>query len=131
MTVCRGVRGATTVEQDNREAILDATRELLTQMIEANEIQTGDVASAIFTTTPDLTSEYPAVAARQLGWHNVALLCTHEMSVENGLKRCIRILLHWNTEKPASEIRHIYIRDAVNLRPDRAAQIMSNERRDQ
>jgi chorismate mutase len=131
MTVCRGVRGATTVEQDNREAILDATRELLTQMIEANEIQTGDVASAIFTTTPDLTSEYPAVAARQLGWHNVALLCTHEMSVENGLKRCIRILLHWNTEKTASEIRHIYIRDAVNLRPDRAAQIMSNERRDQ
>jgi chorismate mutase len=130
MTVCRGVRGATTVEKDNRETILDATRELLTQMIEANDIQTDDIASAIFTTTPDLTSEYPAGAARQLGWHSIALLCTHEMSVENGLKRCIRILLHWNTEKPVSEIRHIYIKDAVILRPDHAGQKIRIERRE-
>jgi chorismate mutase len=122
MIMCRGVRGATTVEEDSREAVLSAARELLIQMIEANGIRSDDIASAIFTTTPDLTSEYPALAARQLGWHDVALLCTQEIAVPHGLKRCIRILLHWNTEKPAPEIRHTYIRGAVNLRPDRAAQ---------
>lgn len=121
MILCRGVRGATTVEHNTREAILSATHEVLIQMIEANGIRPDDVASAIFTTTPDLTAEYPALAARQLGWHDVALLCAHEMAVPHGLKRCIRILLHWNTEKMASEIRHIYIKGAVNLRPDRAA----------
>ena len=127
MIVCRGVRGATTVEEDTREAILSATRELLTQMIEANGIQADDVASAVFTTTADLTSEYPALAARQLGWHDVALLCTYEINVPHGLKHCIRILVHWNTEKPASEIRHIYIKGAVNLRPDRAARKKKQE----
>ena len=120
MTICRGVRGATTVKENNREAILSATRELLTQMIEANDIQADDVASAIFTTTADLNSEYPALAARQLGWQDVALLCAQEIAVPNSINHCIRILLHWNTEKLASEIRHIYINDAVNLRPDRA-----------
>jgi chorismate mutase len=120
MILCRGVRGATTVEHNTREAILSATRELLTRMVEANGIQPDDVASAIFTTTPDLSAEYPALAARQLGWHNVALLCTHEMAVPHGLKHCIRVLLHWNTEKLASEVQHVYIRSAVNLRPDRA-----------
>ena len=120
MLVCRGVRGATTADQNTNEAILGATRELLIQMIEANGIHPDDVASAIFTTTPDLTAEYPALAARQLGWHDVALLCGHEMNVPHGLKRCIRVLLHWNTTKSASEIRHVYIRGAVNLRPDRA-----------
>jgi chorismate mutase len=121
MILCRGVRGATTVERNTREAILRGTRELLTQMIEANGIHPDDVASAIFTTTPDLTAEYPALAARQLGWHDVALLCTHEMAVPHGLKCCIRVLLHWNTEKLASEVQHVYIKGAVNLRPDRAA----------
>jgi chorismate mutase len=119
MILCRGVRGATTVEHNTREAILRGTRELLTQMIEANGIHPDDVASAIFTTTPDLTAEYPALAARQLGWHDVALLCTHEMAVPHGLKHCIRVLMHWNTEKLASEIQHVYIKGAVNLRPDR------------
>jgi chorismate mutase len=80
------------------------------------------VASAIFSATPDLNSEYPALAARQLGWHEVALLCAHEINVPHGLKHCIRILLHWNTDKSASEVQHIYIKGAVNLRPDRAAQ---------
>ena len=122
MVVCRGVRGATTVEEDTREAILDATRELLSQMVVANGICPEDVASAIFSATPDLNSEYPALAARQLGWHEVVLLCAHEMSVPHGLEHCIRILLHWNTDKSASEIQHIYIKGAVNLRPDRAAQ---------
>jgi len=127
MTVCRGIRGATTVEEDTREAVLSATRELLIQMIEANDIHPDDVASVIFTTTPDLTSEYPALAARQLGWHDVALLCAHEMAVPYGLKRCIRVLLHWNTDKLASEIQHIYIKGAVNLRPDRAAIELSSQ----
>ena len=120
MIVCRGVRGATTVEEDSQEAILKATRELLRQMIEANGIQTDDVASAIFTTTSDLISEFPALAARQLGWQDVALLCMHEINVPHGLKRCIRILVHWNTKKTASEIQHVYTNGAVNLRPDRA-----------
>jgi chorismate mutase len=128
MIVCRGVRGATTVEDDTGEQILSATRDLLTRMIEANGIHPDDVASVIFTTTPDLVAEYPALAARQLGWHDVALLCGHEMAVPHGLKRCIRILLHWNTDKAASDIRHVYIEGAVNLRPDQASIELSSQR---
>lgn len=116
---CRGIRGATTVENNEREEILEATRELLGRMIETNGIEAEDVASVIFSTTPDLNAEFPALAARQLGWHDAALLCTHEMAVPGALPRCIRILIHWNTPKPMKEIQHIYIRDARNLRPDR------------
>ncbi len=116
----RGVRGATTVEVNTREAILAATRELLCLMIEANGIGPEDVASAIFTTTVDLNADYPALAARALGWHDVALMCMHEMNVPHGLKQCLRILLHWNTEVAARDVKHIYINGAVNLRPDRA-----------
>lgn len=119
--LCRGVRGATTIEHDTPEEILAATRELLQLMIEANQINPGDVASAIFTTTPDIVSEYPALAARQLGWVDTALLCGHEMAIPHGLKQCIRILLHWNTTHAARELRHIYIKGAVNLRPDLSA----------
>ncbi len=116
----RGVRGATTAEANTREAILAATRELLCLLIEENNIQPDDVASAIFTTTIDLNADYPALAARALGWHDVALMCMHEMAVPHGVKQCIRILLHWNTEIAARDIRHVYIKGAVNLRPDRA-----------
>ncbi len=116
----RGVRGATTAEANTREAILAATRELLCLMIEANHIQPDDVASAIFTTTIDLNADYPALAARALGWHDVALMCMHEMAVPHGLRQCIRILLHWNTEVAAREVKHVYLRGAVSLRPDRA-----------
>jgi chorismate mutase len=116
----RGVRGATTAEANTRESILEATRELLCSMIEANHIQPDDVASAIFTTTIDLNADYPALAARALGWHEVALMCMHEMNVPHGLKLCIRILLHWNTEVAACDVKHVYIKGAVNLRPDRA-----------
>jgi chorismate mutase len=116
----RGVRGATTAEANTREAILAATGELLSLMIEANQIEADDVASAIFTTTIDLNADYPALAARALGWHDVALMCMHEMSVPHGLKMCVRILLHWNTEVAAGEVKHVYINGAVNLRPDRA-----------
>jgi chorismate mutase len=116
----RGVRGATTATANTREAILAATSELLQLMIEANQIEADDVASAIFTTTIDLNADYPALAARALGWHDVALMCMHEMNVPHGLKMCIRILLHWNTEVAARDVTHVYIKGAVNLRPDRA-----------
>jgi chorismate mutase len=115
---CRGVRGATTADANSQEAILKATRELLAVMIRRNDIETDDVASAIFSTTPDLNAEFPALAARQLGWLNVALMCNHELDVPDSLRRCIRILIHWNTEKKAEEIVHIYIKGASRLRPD-------------
>ena len=117
----RGVRGATTAEANTREAILAATHELLCLMIEANHIQADDVASVIFTTTIDLNADYPALAARALGWHDVALLCLHEMNVPHGLPQCIRILLHWNTAVSAQDVRHVYLKGAIDLRPDRAA----------
>jgi len=115
---CRGVRGATTAEANTSEAILEATRLLLALMIRQNDIRPEDVASAIFTTTPDLDAEFPALAARQLGWLHVALMCGHELDVPGSLGRCVRILLHWNTDKPADAIRHVYIRKAAALRPD-------------
>ena len=119
--ICRGVRGATTIENDTPAEILAATEELLQLMVEANQIDPNDVASVIFTTTSDVISEYPALAARKLGWVEIALMCGHEMAVPHGLKKCIRVLIHWNTTRNAGEIRHIYIKGAVNLRPDISA----------
>ncbi len=116
--VCRGVRGATTVENNDREEILKATRQLVALMVRRNNIDKLDVASAIFTTTPDLDAEFPALAARQLGWLDVPMLCGHEISVPGSLPRCIRVLVHWNTNLPQHEIQHVYVRDAVRLRPD-------------
>ncbi len=116
---CRGIRGATTVEANTREAILEGTRELLLQIIEANGLRSEDVGSAIFTTTPDLNAEFPALAARELGWHEVALMCGHEMAAPGALQKCIRILIHWNTPKLQNELVHVYIKGAVNLRPER------------
>ena len=117
MTV-RGVRGATTADANDRESILTAARQLLALMIRLNGIQTADVASAIFTVTKDLDSEFPALSARQLGWLDVPLLCSYEISVPGGLQKCIRILVHWNTERAQKMIQHVYIKDAVKLRPD-------------
>lgn len=117
--VCRGIRGATTATDNSPEAILEATREMLYIIIRANKIQPADVASAYFTTTLDLTATYPALAARQLGWYDVALLCGHEMQVPDGLARCVRVLVHWNTTLTARQITHVYLRDAKGLRPDR------------
>ena len=115
---CRGVRGATTVASNDREEILTATRQLLALMIRLNGIESRDVASAVFSTTRDLDAEFPALAARQLGWLDVPLMCGHEISVPGSLPLCIRVLLHWNTEKEQSEIEHVYVRDANRLRPD-------------
>ncbi|OHB79815.1 MAG: chorismate mutase [Planctomycetes bacterium RBG_16_64_10] len=115
---CRGVRGAATVKSNSRDEILAATRELLLLMVRRNGIQPDDVASAIFTTTRELNAEFPALAARQLGWLEVPLLCGNEMDVIGALPHCIRILIHWNTNKPQSAIQHVYIRGAESLRPD-------------
>ena len=121
MTVCRGVRGATTVDSDDREQILRATRQLLALMIRRNGIESRDVASALFTVTSDLTAEFPDLAARQLGWLEVPLLCGYEVSVPGSLPRCIRVLIHWNTVKEQSAIEHVYVHGAEKLRPDLSA----------
>lgn len=116
--MCRGVRGATTIEANEREPILKGTRQLLALMIRRNGIDPADVCSAIFTVTKDLDAEFPALAARQMGWLHVPLLCGYEVSVEGSLPHCVRILIHWNTRLPAGDIQHVYMRDAVRLRPD-------------
>lgn len=115
----RGIRGATSVERDTPEDILAATRELLAAMVAANRIEPDDIASALFTTTPDLSGDYPARAARQLGWTTVPLLGATEMHVPSALARCIRVLLHVNTDTHPTAIKHIYLREARALRPDR------------
>ncbi|HRQ40653.1 MAG TPA: chorismate mutase [Chloroflexota bacterium] len=118
-TACRGIRGAITVARNDASEILSATRELLQAIVQANQMQPDDIASVYFTTTSDLNATYPALAARQLGWYDVALLCGHEMDVPGSLDHCIRVLIHWNTTKSARDIVHVYLRDAVSLRPDR------------
>lgn len=116
----RGIRGATTVERNTPEAILEATRELLSLMVKLNDVRQEDVASIFFTTTQDLNAEFPAVAARELGWTDVALMCSHEMNVPGALPMCLRILLLVNTERSAQQIRHVYLQGARVLRPDLA-----------
>lgn len=115
---CYGVRGATTVEANTRDEILTATQQLLALMIRENGIKSEDVGSAIFTVTADLNAEFPAFAARQLGWMDVPLLCSNEINVPGSLPRCIRILVNWNTSKSQKEIVHIYSKGATSLRPD-------------
>ena len=117
---CRGIRGATTARENTEEAILEATTELLQQMIAANDIEAEQIAAATFTTTVDLNAEYPAVAARRLGWVDNALLCGHEMDVPKGLKKVVRVLVLINTEKDAKDIKHVYMKEARQLRPDNA-----------
>src|SRR5438477_11064762 len=122
LIACRGVRGATTVTANTREAILEATKELLGEIVRANDIQAEDVASAYFSTTSELNAEFPAVVARSdFGWTNVALMCGHEMDVPGSLRMCLRILLHVNTERTQAEVCHVYLRGAAALRPDLAS----------
>jgi chorismate mutase len=118
--MCRGVRGAITVNSDREDDILEATRELLQAMLLSNEMRVEDIASVYFTTTSDLTATYPAYAARQLGWYDMALLCGNEIDVAGGLAKCVRVLIHWNTTRTAKEIIHVYLREARVLRPDRS-----------
>lgn len=114
----RGIRGATTATENAPKAILEATQELLATLVAANGIQPEDLASATFTVTPDLDAVFPARAAREMGWHHVPLLTAMEIASPEGLPRTIRVLLHWNTDRPPYDVRHIYLRDAVTLRPD-------------
>ena len=113
---CRGIRGAITADANTQEAILSATKELFGEMVQANAIQDQDVAAVFLTTTADLNAEFPAVALRQMGWTQVPLMCGHEMQVPDGLPQCIRALVLVNTDKAAAEIKHVYLRGAVNLR---------------
>ena len=115
---CRGIRGATTVEVDSADAILAATGDLLLRMVEANHAAVADIASAIFTMTPDLTAAFPARAARELGWQHVPLLDAQEVSVPGSLSHCVRVLLLWNTDRSQEEVRHVYLREAASLRPE-------------
>ena len=119
---CRGIRGATLVSANTKENILAATQELLQGMIEQNQLRKEQVACVFFTTTPDLDAEFPALAARQLGWRDVALLCSQEIDVPQSLPRCIRFLILFNTEKSTDDIVHLYIKGAEVLRQDQERQ---------
>ena len=117
MTKVRGLRGATTADANTRDDILDATRELLERLVEANDIDTDDIAAVTFSATKDLDAEFPAVAARvHMGWTNVAIMCGHEMDVPGGQDRCIRVLILVNTDKSPQDLEMVYLRDAANLR---------------
>ena len=118
--ILRGLRGATTAAANTSEAILAATAELLRALQDANGFQPDEVESAIFTSSPDLTAEYPARAARLLGWTGVPLLGASEVAVPDGLPRCIRVLLHFYTTQAQRELKHMYLREAAKLRPDRS-----------
>ncbi len=116
----RGIRGATTVDTNSNEAILQATQELLRAMIDRNGIVEEEVASVLFSATPELDDTFPAKAARLMGWTRTALMGFQEADVKHGLPMCIRVLIHWNTEKSLDEIRHVFLRGAAVLRPDLA-----------
>lgn len=114
----RGVRGAITVNENSAEEILSATEEMLIWLIEANGIEEEDVASVLFTSTPDINAAFPAKAARNMGWRHVALMGFQEIDVPEGLKMCVRVLIHWNTTKSNHELKHAFLRGAMALRPD-------------
>lgn len=116
--ILRGVRGAITADDNTPEAIWRATRELLTALITSNGIQEEHVASILFSTTPDLDACYPAREARQMGWHHTALMGFQEANVPDGLQKCIRVLIHWNTTKSQAELVHCFLKGASALRPD-------------
>ena len=117
MTVCRGIRGATTADANTKQAIMEATQEMLEQLVTGNDLDKDSIAAAIFSTTHDLNAEFPAVAARtRLGWQNVALFNTHEMAVPDDMPGCIRVLLLVNTDRKPDELVNVYLRGAANLR---------------
>jgi chorismate mutase len=118
----RGIRGATTVSADEPDLILEATRELLEAILNANAgMKPEDVGSALFTVTDDIVSTFPAQGARQMGWGLVPMMCAREIPVPGSLRKVIRVLVHWNTKTPQNQITHVYLRDAVKLRPDLVA----------
>ncbi len=118
----RGIRGATTASANTAEAIVEATEELLEELVRLNDLDSSEIAFAYFTTTPDLTAEFPALAARRLGWLDVPLLCGHDMSVQQpnprGIPMCVRILLLYNTPRPQTAMRFAYLRGAGAIKAD-------------
>jgi chorismate mutase len=116
--VCRGIRGATTADANTAEDILEATSEMMRILIRLNELEPEHVVSAVFTTSPDLNATFPAIAAREIGWNEVPLMCAHEMDVPASLQKAVRVLLQINTTKTPSEIRHVYLKGARQLRPE-------------
>ncbi|QQE72752.1 chorismate mutase [Brevibacillus composti] len=115
----RGIRGAITVEQDTREEVVSATKQLLEEMVQRNGVEPDDIASILITTTEDVKSTFPAQAARLLdGWQYVPLMCAREIPVPGSLPSCIRVMMLVNTDKTAAEIHHVFLREAVKLRPD-------------
>jgi chorismate mutase len=123
----RGIRGATTVGADVKEQVFTVTQELLTSILAANPgLRTEDIASALFTVSDDIVSTYPALAARQIGWSLVPMLCAREIPVPEGLPLCIRVLIHWNTDREQRAVKHVYLREAVKLRPDLVGSTQGN-----
>jgi chorismate mutase len=119
MTV-RAIRGAVQINADEREAILEGTAELVTEVMARNELAPGDVISVLFTATPDLTAEFPALAARKIGFHDVPLICATEIAVPGAMPRVVRLMAHVETDRARSAIQHVYLRGAVALRLDMA-----------
>jgi chorismate mutase len=112
----RGIRGAITVKENNQEEILNASKKLLNEISNKNELDVNEVASIVFTVTPDLNAEFPARAAEELGWNDVPRLCATEINVPGSLPRCIRVLLHVNSEKDQKDMEHVYLEEAVKLK---------------
>ena len=124
----RGVRGATTVSRNDAAEIAERTRELLKMLVERNGMRAAEIASAVFTVTEDLDAQVPTVAARGLpDWKDVPLLCAREIPVPDSLGHCIRVLIHWNTERPQEEIRHAFLRGARHLRPEWAVRLPDDD----
>lgn len=116
MTKCLAIRGATTVKENSKDAIINATTDLLLEIVRANDLAVAEIAAAWFSTTIDLNAEFPALAIRKLGWMNVGMLCAHEMSVPNSLPQCIRVLILINTNKTPEDLAYVYLKGAVGLR---------------
>jgi chorismate mutase len=118
VTAVRGIRGATTVAANEPGAITAATRELLETIVRLNGVEPADIASVWFTVTDDLDAGFPARAARDLGWSEVPLICAAEVPVPGAIERCVRVLVHWNTDRAQNEVRHAYLHGARALRPE-------------
>lgn len=114
----RALRGATTIGKNLHKEIVYETKNLLSEIVQANSISKDDIISVIFSTTRDINAAFPAVAAREMGWTDIPLMCTNEMEVPGSLEKCIRVLMHINTDKSNSQLKHIYLKEAKKLRPD-------------
>ena len=110
------IRGATTAQSNTKDSIVKATSEMLEELVSSNDLNVEDIISAFFTTTRDLNTQFPAVAARKIGWEYVALMCSHEMFIDDAQPMCIRVMVHVNSEKDVKSINNVYLNDAINLR---------------